>query len=305
MFRLVLEACVRSLPILALLLLGPASWAQSRPAAWEVRSATGKVTILGSIHAGQKDFYPLPPALEEAWKGAKALAVEADVQDPLAAVAVAPKMILFPPDRLEHHLSPAGWKKVQQRMKHPRVQQALTQAGLPVQGLGLLRPWALALSLSVAPALQAGLDPSEGIDLHFLKRARAEQRPIRQLESVSQQVDLLASLPKADQEAFLLDALDDLATGKASREMAGMVTAWSKGDLKAIQGASRRKNRAPRPWMRALLEGRHPAMVQTISDWLATSDPVFLVVGAAHLPGPEGLIAQLKARGFEVSPLAP
>ena len=47
--------------------------------AWRATSEAGEVVLFGSVHVGTPDMYPLPPAVEAAFKDAAALAVEADV----------------------------------------------------------------------------------------------------------------------------------------------------------------------------------------------------------------------------------
>ena len=280
--------------------------AQSTPACFEVSSPTGKVYVLGSIHVGRKDFYPLPPAVEEAWKTSKSLAVEADVSDPSAMMALAPLMVCAPPDSLDQHLSAEGWKKVEAHFKNPKITEGLKKIGLPEAALKRFRPWALATTLAVLPVLQGGFDLASGIDMHFLQRAKRENRAILQLESADFQAKLLSGLPKATQEAFLLEILEGLGSGKAIQELNKLVEVWAKGDVdqihRLIQDAS--TNPEMKVWMRSLLEGRHPGMVEKIAGYLASPDPVFVVVGAAHVAGPEGVIELLKRRGFKVKRLS-
>src|SRR5262249_31866412 len=46
---------------------------------WKVTSATNTVYLFGSVHAGEKDFYPLPEEVERAFARCKALVLEVDV----------------------------------------------------------------------------------------------------------------------------------------------------------------------------------------------------------------------------------
>lgn len=276
--------------------------AQSHPAFFEVRSPTAKVYILGSIHMGRKDFYPLPSSIEQAWKASKSLAVEADASDPAATMAMATLMVCMPPDSLDQHLSPEGWKKVEAQFKHPKVVESLQKVGLPESALKMFQPWALAATLSVVPFLQGGFDVASGIDMHFLHRAKDEKRTILQIESLDFQAKLLSGLPKNSQETMLLETLEGLTSGNATVEISRLVEAWTKGDLDQIQRLSQNAAKSPEAkiWMRSLLEARNPGMADKIASYLAGHDPVFVVVGAAHVVGPEGLIELLEKRGFKV-----
>jgi len=43
--------------------------------------------------------------------------------------------------------------------------------------------------------------------------------------------------------------------------------------------------------------------VAPLEDYFRQDAPVMVVVGAAHMPGPDGLLALLKARGLEPRPV--
>lgn len=279
--------------------------AQSHPAFFEVNSPTTKVYLLGSIHMGRKNFYPLPSSVEQAWKASKLLAVEADTSDPAATMAMATLMVCMPPDSLDQHLSPEGWKKVEILFQNPKVVDGLHKVGLPEAALKMLQPWALTATLAVVPFLQGGFDVASGIDMHFLQRAKEEKRTILQIESLDFQAKLLSRLPKNSQEAMLLETLEGLASEQTTTEISQLVEAWSKGDLDQIQRLSQIAAKSPEAkiWVRSLLEGRNPGMAEKITGYLAGHDPVFVVVGAAHVAGPVGLIELLKKHGFKVKRL--
>jgi uncharacterized protein YbaP (TraB family) len=52
-----------------------------------------------------------------------------------------------------------------------------------------------------------------------------------------------------------------------------------------------------------ILLGRHPAMVKRIEALMGEKKLPLIAVGSLHLPGPDGLVAMLRARGYTVTPL--
>src|SRR5207237_7429793 len=62
---------------------------------WEVSSMTNKVWLFGTIHAGKKEWFPLPAEIEEAFAASPVLAVEADVTN-LAAIAKTAESMSYP-----------------------------------------------------------------------------------------------------------------------------------------------------------------------------------------------------------------
>jgi len=51
------------------------------PLIWEVRSEANAVYLLGSIHLGRSDMYPMGPVVEKAYQASKIVVLEADPTD--------------------------------------------------------------------------------------------------------------------------------------------------------------------------------------------------------------------------------
>ena len=51
----------------------------------------------------------------------------------------------------------------------------------------------------------------------------------------------------------------------------------------------------------ALARTQPRAMADIVDGWLGQGEPVFVVVGAGHLVGPDGLVALLRAKGYDVT----
>src|SRR5437773_12356143 len=71
--------------VLAFLFVSAA--AQAKTFAWKVTGKGGVVYLVGSIHLLSKDFYPLNPALEGAYKDADLLVEEVDMAEMLDPTA--------------------------------------------------------------------------------------------------------------------------------------------------------------------------------------------------------------------------
>jgi uncharacterized protein YbaP (TraB family) len=84
-FELVLHA-VRLAACVALV-AGQANAAAARDFMWKVSGTTGSVYLVGSVHLLTKDFYPLSPALESAFKESDLLVEEADLAEMLSPAA--------------------------------------------------------------------------------------------------------------------------------------------------------------------------------------------------------------------------
>lgn len=295
----------RTLPALTLAVAGLVAQAQSTPLAYRVKGPKGSATLLGSIHMGKKGFYPLPTAVEKAWKASDTLAVEADASDPSAMAALAPKMFLTPPENLAKAVGPETWAKVETRLQNPTFKTALKKTGVPEMAIPMLRPWALTMTFATIPAADLGLTPDQGVDMQFLNRAKEAKRPIVELESLAAQVDLLASMPEDVQRQSLLEGLDGVISGEATKEFSALVTSWEKGDEQGLLKAGEEGAKSPetRTFMRKLVDDRNVGMAEGIDKQMKAGKRVFVVVGALHLPGPKGVAELLRKKGYTVTRL--
>ncbi len=285
----------RGLLLVTLLLVaGKALALQSRPLLWRVDGFGRHGWLFGSLHFGKADFYPLPVAVRHAFAAADTLAVEINLlaHDPAVAGERLRQLGFYarPGEDLRHALSAAGWR---------RLAHAARQLGLPLDYLQRQRPWLAALTLSDQLFQQAGLSGQLGSDMHFLQQARERGMPVVELESLQQQLDLLATLPRGEQLALLGQTLSDTHQGEDYVDQ--VVNAWRQGDIAALD---RLVNPSPDPasqrLYKALLKQRNGHMAAAIEQLLVAGKAPFVVVGAGHLVAGDSVVQQLRRRGYRV-----
>src|SRR6187551_568635 len=71
---------------------------------WEVVSMTNRAWLYGTIHAGKREWFPLPDPVEKAFAQSHVLVVEADVTDLDAMGKSVSAMAYAPPDELAKHV---------------------------------------------------------------------------------------------------------------------------------------------------------------------------------------------------------
>lgn len=277
-----------------LLLLPWLAWAE--PGFWQASKAGHQLWILGSIHVGRPDFYPLPAAIMDAWQQADRLIVEAD----LSAITPAERETIQRLSQL-----PAG-ERLAQHLPAELHDKALTQArqyGLEPALVESWRPWFLGLTLTQLALLQTGYQPELGVDSHFTTLAARAGRPIQGLERVDEQFAYLATLGQHE-VLFLATALEQLE--QVNQQLPQVIQAWRDGDGPALRRLL--SDELGPPALQAHLEQR--LLVERNHRWLQQllNQPGghdFLVVGALHLYGPDGLLALLRRQGYRVEPLIP
>jgi uncharacterized protein YbaP (TraB family) len=260
---------------------------------WAVRQAGAPPTYLvGSLHVLTPDFYPLDPALEQAFAESKVLIEEVDLDEltnPMTAMALVGKAMLTDGRTLGQIVSPDVYKQVVARAE---------KAGVPLVALERMKPWMAAVSLTAPVLKQAGFDVNLGVDKHFFDKAKAAGLERRALETAAYQFERLDQMSPGLQEAMLKSVLADLETEIANVKT--IAQAWARGETTTIE----------RLLLGALLESRElydRLLVERNKNWVTPVErcvkertACFVVVGAAHLVGPHSLVALLQQKGYSV-----
>ena len=260
---------------------------------WKVQSEASTVYLFGSIHLLKKENYPLSQTIETAFEKSDTLVVEANIQDQgkMNPQAIMEKGLYPPGDSIAEHLSPETYEM---------LKKETAQLGLPPEFFSMQRPWLLSMTLEAMELLKMGYDPRYGADNHFLSKA-AGRKKILELESVDEQMNLLAGLSEREQELLLLLTLKDLQT--AAREVDQAVRSWKSGDTKgmeAVMTKSLQEDPKLAPIHERLILERNRKMASTVQGYLQRKGTYFVVVGAGHLTGEKGIIAELRKKGYPV-----
>lgn len=264
---------------------------------WEIGSPTARAYLLGSIHMLRQDVYPLAPVIEEAFAASDVLVLEADVfaapQEELAQTIMA--YATYPPGRtLRSELS---------EQDYVELSGILLEAGIPIDSVEPYQPWFVSLMVDQVVAGRLGLRPEYGIDAYFQAKASG-RKEIRELESVEAQIQMLAGFSDQEQVLMMSWVVEDLE--HAAEAFDQLLQIWKHGDAQAMEEQVRKEFREdPRfePIWSVLIDGRNLAMVDRIVTLMGTDQRHFIVVGAAHLVGPRGLVALLRQRGYRVRQL--
>lgn len=132
----------------------------------------------------------------------------------------------------------------------------------------------------------AGEDRETFLDAFLYRIARDGDKVVGGLENIQ------------DQIAALLGGEDDFASGGPANSEAILKQAYITGNLEAIEAFINHPD-IPQGFRDEVLIKRNYVMAQS-ADSLIKLRPTFVAVGAAHLPGKEGLIQLMQDRGYRV-----
>jgi len=263
---------------------------------WKVQSEGNAVYVLGSIHVMRQEDYPLHENIEDAFSKSDILAVEANIND-IAQLDLQTLMekALYPENEtLKDHVSEETYEILKKETE---------RLGLPLMLVERQKPWFLALSLTSMEILKLGLNPSYGIDMHFISQASGKKK-IVELESLEYQFDLLSSFDDDEQESFLLYTLRDLKL--LEQELKSMIDAWESGDTETLQSIMKKSTSGDSDMSTVyekLITERNRNMAGKIEEYLEDDETYFIIVGAGHLVGEKGIINLLKEKGYTVKQL--
>lgn len=279
------------LPLLLWLLLPLNAFAD--PAFYRISKGNEQHWLLGSIHAGKPSLYPLPDPVERAWQQSHALVMEVDMT----------------------HISQAQWQEMGAITRlvdgktlkdhlpidlYRRTLIAAGQNGLTEAMLAPLRPWFAAITLTQAALERTGYRGEFGVDQHFAKRANDGGKPIVGLETLLEQLGYLASV--GDNQTLMLEStLDELP--ELEKGFAEVMAAWQNGDQATLINLLKEEMAPPKlqAWLeQTLLAERNRNWVK---KWPGLPNESFIVVGALHLYGEQGLLALLEQQGWRITPL--
>ncbi len=266
--------------------------------AWRLTKGKQQGYLMGSIHFGKASMYPLSIVLLNAFKTSDALVVEANVLDAdvlMVTNAMMSSGLYRDGLTLEKVLSADLWDEL-----------SVTAAalGMSVTMLKGMKPWFASMTLTVMALKGIGLDESLGIDRHFLEMAKKTNKPIRELESVQQQLALLSGLSQRVQIAMLKQTLLDMESAEAYFDT--MLNAWQSGDALALEQLivdETMKTPEISELNRVMITDRNRSMADGVDAMLRGGCNCFVVVGAGHLGGEQGMIELLQLKGYRTEQL--
>ena len=253
---------------------------------WEIKSNTTKAYLLGSIHLGKETMYPLDTVIENRFNECDNLVVETNVKGTEAlGLAASIDMMYGADSTVKDELS---------EFRYEKLKEIASYCSLPSILLNKVRLGYSLIFLQLQKLNDMGYAPNYGIDLHFLNKA--EGKKVLELESAESQISLMNSLIEAADTSII-----DLEYFKTGIEtMDSLVYAWQNGDIEFLEellsSESAVLSIGGDEMSFKLNDERNFQMLEIIEKYLESNEKYFIIVGAAHLVGENGLINLLREK---------
>ena len=277
---------IRIFGLFTLLLLSSSVFADG---VWKVSKGTQQFYLAGSIHMLSAEDYPLPAEYLQALKQSEILLLETDLEQ-LASPEGVQQMIAL-------NSYPSGENLLQQ-LSEPLAKQLADYCRthqIPLEQISRFRP-AFAAVMLTTTQLQAQGATAPGVDAYLQDEAKKAGKKVKGLETMQQHLAVLTELNTSGAETLIKSTMEDLTD--SSEDFDAMRKAWRSGDLKQLEALYLTDLKNYPAIYQTLIVKRNQAWVKQLiaADY---QKPVFVLVGALHLVGDDGLIRQLKQQGYQ------
>ncbi|MFY0310377.1 TraB/GumN family protein [Leisingera sp. D0M16] len=276
----------------------------SRGNHWVATKGNRTVHVIGTMHGGDARMAKVMRNLRPALASAQAIyleTVQPGMDDLDAMPAALARSFLLPKGKeLRHLLGKEAWE---------HFELTARVSGANVETMNRMQPWAISMFLVQSGCRPYGFGLKRGLDDRIADFASRKRIPIGALETPAQALTAIASLPLRDQARMLELELELVQSDKPedatpveayfdqSVWSAFILAPWISAQYSSFSGAE--TARLWRQYNHRLLDQRNIRWMKVILA--ARQERIVVAVGAAHLPGKNGVLNLLHAKGFSLS----
>jgi uncharacterized protein YbaP (TraB family) len=254
--------------------------------------------LFGTMHILCAGDANVSDSLKAAIRSVDEVYFEINLSDMMGMASAVFAMQMKDEKKLSDLLKPAEYQRVRDYFaKHPSVLPPPLTFGM----LERFKPMLIS-GLVEEQGMDCGAGGTDGMEMQIMKtnKEQANPKPIQGLETAAFQAGLFDSIPYTKQAKELVDYIDSADYNKQeTRELADL---YKKQDLDGIQALSDKDDPGMDEYMDLLLYGRNRKWAR-ILDTLLPDRSLLIAVGAAHLPGKQGVIELLRKEGYTVEPV--
>ena len=267
--------------------------ASAKTSLYEVAKGDQKIYLGGTIHVLRNSDHPLPAEFDQAYEHAKILVLETDMKkasSPEFGQQMAQAFMYRDGKNLSQDLQPKLWQE---------LQKFADEHQFPLGQMSMFKAMFVSLSLTMAEMQRKGFGVGQGVDAYFYQKALLSGKTIQELETTGEVLTQLESLADMDANVVIKGTLRDLHKMDGSLEK--VVGYWRTGELEKLDKEMAEDMRKETPEVyQQLLIARNQAWLPKIEAMFASPDVELVLVGSLHLSGNDGLLAQLKKRGYQI-----
>lgn len=281
---------------------------KATPLFYKISDKKGRTLyLLGTIHVGDNRTGFLPQEIYDAFAASTSLAVEFDsiafqqqiTTDPLLQSQLSQAYFYSDGSKTADHLPAQLYEK---------AYALLLASGSNTMDVPSMRPiiWESMLG-NFFLAQGSYLSPKKGMDSRLLALAREQKKTIVEVESGLSQVQVLSGLSETLQIMLLKETVSS-SVSSYCQELESLYEIWCSGDAEALTQALKDDTASMteeelalyNEYYKKVITNRNTNMLKAARNYIKSGKTTFLAVGAAHVVGEGGLVAQLKKAGYKI-----
>ncbi len=246
--------------------------------------------LYGTFHTADKRVFDFKDGVEDAFLNADIYAMELNM-DSIDKGRMLAAMVMDSNKTLKTLLTPNDYELVNQFF--------IDSIGMSLFLFNKMQPF-ITTQMIATKDLKA--EKENALDLYWFTKAKNLGKELVGLETVNEQLNTFKSIPVEKQAIELVNAIKDY--GKTDEvNMEKLISVYQSGDLdqlmKIVQQQSQSSAIDQEDFNEKFLFKRNVNMADRVVKYL-NKGSVFMAVGAAHLPGENGVIELLRAKGYIV-----
>jgi uncharacterized protein YbaP (TraB family) len=243
--------------------------------------------IYGTIHIMPKKQFEISEAITTALKECESLVMEVDINMDLKTQIDAAQRSMLPNGKTIADITSA---ENAQKIRQFCIDSLHWKESKYVR-MSRLTPFFLTSII-----LQDLIGKSKSFEVELNKLAEKNKMTILGLETIQMQMDLVNDVPYEEQIKLLLEGLTT-----NNSEYNTMLNCYLKQDLKKLGELMNDAELSPE-FNANFLVKRNQNWIPQISK-MVQEKPIFIAVGAGHLPGEQGVLKLLQEAGYTVTPV--
>lgn len=282
---------LKNLSTLCILLM-LSSFSHAKSSVWKITDGDNVLFLGGTIHLLTKQDYPLPAEFEFAYQQATLLVFEVE-PDVVNSQATEKKFVEY-----AYYKDGTTLSNVLDAATYKLLSDFFAVRDLSMSTFESMKPGMLSVVLTVLELQRLGL-AGQGVDEFFSDKSKQDNKPQLALETIDDQFRALSALGVGRESFTIRHALSEAE--KITELMQDIKSAWRTGDNKALV------NTSLTPWLERFPELYQSLLVKRNNHWLPqletllkTPDIEYVLVGALHLVGDDGLLSLLREKGYRV-----
>jgi len=246
--------------------------------------------LYGTMHVQDSRVFQFKNGIQEAFNRCEIFALELNM-DSVNTLQLMDELIMEPPNRLDSLLTKKEYEMVSQYFKDT--------LGIGLMIFNKMQPIYTSQLISFEKLKK---DQEVALDIYFFNEAKKQNKTTVGLEFMEEQLNAFKSIPYDVQAKELFKAVEDAYKGEG-QEIDELIDYYLNEDLDKLLELTLNSQFMDEEiniiFKQVFLIDRNHKMAERSIKYMK-SGPTFIAIGAAHLPGKEGVIENLRKKGYTV-----